>query len=102
MNYNNIFNGVRAIVLVTGMAACSKSLDQRLANPNYPGTYTADVDLYLDQVQLTFNNLWLTASDYGAQLTRQQQFVGPFYRNGYTPASFDGEWEIAYSGGPTQ
>lgn len=102
MNYRKIFISVITVTLITGMISCSKSLDQRLTNPNYPSTSTADVDLYLNQVQLTFNNVWLTASDYGAQLTRQQQWVGPFYRNGYTPASFDGEWEIAYAGVPTQ
>ncbi|MDO6433760.1 SusD/RagB family nutrient-binding outer membrane lipoprotein [Flavitalea sp. BT771] len=102
MNYKKILIGSVTISLLVGLASCSKSLDERLVNPNYPGTSTADVDLYLNQVQLTFNNLWLTASDYGAQLTRQQQWVGPFYRNAYTPASFDGEWEIAYAGGSTQ
>ncbi|MBN9382903.1 MAG: SusD/RagB family nutrient-binding outer membrane lipoprotein [Chitinophagaceae bacterium] len=102
MNYKKILIGCMAISLLIGIASCSKSLDARLGNPNYPGTSTADVDLYLNQVQLTFNNLWVTASDYGAQLTRQQQWVGPFYRNAYTPASFDGEWEIAYAGGLSQ
>jgi hypothetical protein len=102
MNYRKIFISVVTVTLITGMTSCSKSLDERLTNPNYPSTSTADVDLYLNQVQLTFNNLWVTASDYGAQLVRQQQWTGPFYRNGYTPASFDGEWEIAYAGGPTQ
>jgi len=102
MNYKKILIGSMAISLLIGLTSCNKSLDERLGNPNYPGTSTADVDLYLNQVQLTFNNLWLTASDYGAQLSRQQQWVGPFYRNAYTPASFDGEWEIAYAGGSTQ
>jgi hypothetical protein len=102
MNYKKILIGCMTISLLIGMASCNKSLDERLVNPNYPGTTTADVDLYLNQVQLAFNNVWVTASDYGAQLTRQQQWVGPFYRNAYTPASFDGEWEIAYAGGSAQ
>lgn len=98
MHYKKILSGLLVIVVLTG-ASCTKSLDTLLNNPNYPSSSTADVDLYLNQVQLSFNNFWVTASDYGGQLARQQNWIGPKYRNGYTPATFDGEWEIAYSGG---
>jgi len=99
MTIKKIFSGLLVIGVLAGTSSCKKSLDNLLNNPNYPGTTTADVDLYLNQVQLSFNNFWVTASDYGAQLVRQQQWIGPFYRNGYTPSTFDGEWETAYSGG---
>lgn len=99
MTIKKIFTGLVAIGVLAGASSCKKSLNDLLNNPNYPGTTTADVDLYLNQVQLSFNNFWVTASDYGAQLVRQQQWVGPFYRNAYTPSTFDGEWETAYAGG---
>src|SRR5882757_2226503 len=99
MNFKKIFIGLLGISLLAGIFSCKKSLDNLLSNPNYPGASTADVDLYLNQVQLSFNNFWVTASDYGAQLARQQQWSGPFYRNAYTPTTFDGEWETAYAGG---
>ena len=84
--------------LITGMVACNKQMNELLTNPNLPSPSTADVDLYLNQVQLSFNSFYSTASDYGAQLSRQQIWYGPIYSNAYQPASFDGEWESAYTG----
>src|SRR5665213_2873159 len=95
MNIKKITLG---ILLLTGISSCKKTFDKLLNNPDFPSSETADVDLYLNTVQLSFNGFWSTASDYGAQLTRQQTWIGPFYYNGYTPASFDGEWTTAYTG----
>lgn len=88
---------IPAILLVT-MIACNKAMDRLLNNPNYPSPSTADVDLYLNSVQLNFKDFFNTASDFGAQLSRQQYWSGPQYTNAYQPASFDGEWEAAYTG----
>jgi hypothetical protein len=97
MKYKKIIIGL-LLVVAGGITACNKSLDSLLDNPNYPSLTTADVDLYLNQVQLSFNNFFQTASDYGAQLSRQQQWGGPLYANTYQPATFDGEWTTAYTG----
>lgn len=86
------------IVFLTAMTGCKKEFNSYLNNPNSPSPETADVDLFLNQVQMSFSAFWTRASDLGAELTRQQYWVGPFYRNGYTPASFDGEWTNAYTG----
>ncbi|MBS1609779.1 MAG: SusD/RagB family nutrient-binding outer membrane lipoprotein [Bacteroidetes bacterium] len=86
------------IAFLVAFTGCKKEFNGYLNNPNSPSPSTADVDLYLNSVQLSFNTFWTRASDLGAQLTRQQYWVGPFYRNGYTPASFDGEWTNAYTG----
>ncbi|MDE3235698.1 MAG: SusD/RagB family nutrient-binding outer membrane lipoprotein [Bacteroidota bacterium] len=94
MNYKRILLG---LLLIVSISSCTKQLDTMLNNPNYPGLSNADADLYLNQVQLSFNNFWTTASDYGAQLSRQQYWGGPLYRNAYQPASFDGMWTNAYS-----
>lgn len=86
------------IVFLAAITGCKKEFNNYLNNPNSPSPETADVDLYLNQVQISFSYFWSRASDLGAELTRQQYWVGPFYRNGYTPASFDGEWTNAYTG----
>ncbi|MGC4037878.1 MAG: SusD/RagB family nutrient-binding outer membrane lipoprotein [Chitinophagaceae bacterium] len=86
------------IAFLVAVTSCKKEFNSYLNNPNSPSPETADVDLYLNQVQVSFNLFWTRASDLGAQLTRQQYWVGPFYRNGFTPASFDGEWTNAYTG----
>ncbi|HVM86573.1 MAG TPA: SusD/RagB family nutrient-binding outer membrane lipoprotein [Puia sp.] len=97
MRYRKLIFGILGISLITIVSSCKKTFDNLLNNPNYPNTSTADVDLYLNDIQLGFIGFWSNASDIGAQLTRQQQWYGPFYRNGYTPASFDGMWTTAYT-----
>ncbi|MEP6747963.1 MAG: SusD/RagB family nutrient-binding outer membrane lipoprotein [Bacteroidota bacterium] len=98
MNYRKILTGILGILLLAGSLSCKKTFDKLLTNPNFPSPSTADVDLYLNEVQLDFISFWATTGDYGAQLSRQQHWTGPFYRNGYTPASFDGQWTTAYTG----
>jgi hypothetical protein len=98
MNYKKILPAILGILLIGGISSCKKQFDKLLTNPNYPSAATADVDLYLNEVQLDFNTFWTSAGDYGAQLSRQQHWTGPFYRNGYTPSSFDFQWTTAYTG----
>jgi len=95
MKYRKILLGL--LLIAAGMTACTKQLDALLVNPNAPSLSTADVDLLLNNVQINFNSFYSTASDYGAQLARQQYWGGPLYNNAYSPASFDGEWTTAYS-----
>lgn len=94
MKYKHIIFGLG---LLASMGSCNKKLDSLLTNPNLPTTTTADVDLYLNQVQLSFKGFYSGASDFGGQLTRQQEWYGPLYANGYSPNSFDGLWGTAYS-----
>lgn len=98
MHYRKILPGILGILLLAGSMSCKKTFDKLLTNPNYPSPSTADVDLYLNEVQLDFNSFWSTSETYGAQLSRMEHWTGPFYRNGYTPASFDGLWTTAYTG----
>jgi len=98
MNYKKIFTAVLGILLLSGFSSCKKTFDRLLTNPNFPSPSTADVDLYLNEVQLDFAYVWSTTGDYGGQLSRMMHWTGPFYRNGYTPASFDNTWTTAYSG----
>ena len=86
------------IAFLVAFTGCKKEFNGYLNNPNSPSPETADVDLFLNQVQLGFKDFWTAASNRGAALTRQEYWVGPFYRNGYTPASFDGQWTDAYTG----
>jgi len=96
MKYRKILLGL--LVIASGMTACTKQLDSLLVNPNSPSLSTADVDLYLNQVQINFNSFYSGASDLGGQLARQQYWGGPLYANAYSPASFDGLWTTAYAG----
>jgi len=96
MKYKKIVLGL--LLVATGFTACNKEFDTLLTNPNYPSTTTADVDLYLNKVQLDFNNFFQSASGPAGALARQNYWGGPFYINAYSPSSFDGMWSTGYSG----
>lgn len=86
------------IAIMTLMIVSCKKLDKLLDNPNAPSADQADVDLYLNRVQLSFAGVFNSANEFGGQLTRMTVFFGPTYTNGYSPQSFDGIWETAYTG----
>jgi hypothetical protein len=85
------------LFLLSTIVACKK-LDTGLINPNSVDPSLANVDLLLNNVQLSFNAVYTRASDLGGQLTRQQIMYGPLYSNAYTPSSFDEIWGDAYNG----
>ena len=85
-------------IFSVAFSACTKRLDSLLNDPNSPSLSTADVDLFLNAEQLNFNGFWSGAAGIGGQLSRQEYWGGPFYRNTYQPASFDGMWTTAYTG----
>ena len=60
------------LALFSTSVACNKQLDSLLDNPNAPSASTADVDLLLNTVQLSFTGFFDGASNIGGQLTRQQ------------------------------
>ena len=55
------------ILLATTLGACNKKLDSLLDNPNAPAPSTADVDLYLNNIQLGFTGFYGGSSDLGGQ-----------------------------------
>lgn len=96
MKYKKIVFGL--LLVATSFTACNKELDSLLTNPNYPSTSTADVDLYLNKIQLDFNGFFNSASGNAGPLARiNYAWGGPFYRNGSSPAGSDGLWYTAYS-----
>ena len=94
MKYNKL---IILLFLLSTFAACKK-LDTGLKNPNSVDPSLANVDLLLNNVQLSFTSVYTGLSDIGGQLTRQQVMFGPLYNNAYSPESFDGIWGSAYSG----
>ena len=76
MKYKKIVFGL--LLVATGFTACNKEFDTLLTNPNYPSTATADVDLYLNTVQLSFNGFFQNASAYAGPLAGQHIGGGRF------------------------
>lgn len=81
-----------------------KKFDKMLQNPNSPTPETANVDLYLNSIQLSFTNFYGVTgvepglSENGEEMTRMEYMAARRYQDVYQPESFDGAWREAYQG----
>src|SRR5450432_3302620 len=75
------------LVLLIAIGGCSK-FDNKLVDPNYPAPGTADVDLYLNYVQLGFSDFYANTglqtaepglSEDGEDLTRMETMASRTY-----------------------
>ncbi|MEP6711597.1 MAG: SusD/RagB family nutrient-binding outer membrane lipoprotein [Ferruginibacter sp.] len=86
---------------LTIIAGCKK-FDKMLTDPNSPAPETADVDLYLNTVQLGFADFYAAQgvepglSQNGEDLTRMEYMASRTYKDLYNPESFDNAWRDAY------
>lgn len=92
-----VYKYLLAAGMIAAIGSCRK-FEDLLQDPNRATPASADVDLYLNQVQLNFPGVFDAAQEFGAELTRMETFYGPTYLNGYTPAGFNGIWSNAYTG----
>lgn len=95
MAIKKIFIFYLAISLLAG---CSEKLDSLLVNPNGPTPESANVDLYLPTIIFNFGSVFNSASSFGMELNRMVVMYGPTYKTAYSPQSFDGIWNAAYTG----
>ena len=98
-NFKTLLLTLLGIIIM--MTACKK-FDKMLTNPNSPAPETADVDLYLNYVQLAFTEFYGSTdvepglSENGEELTRMEYMAARTYLDLYSPESFDGTWRDAY------
>jgi len=88
------------LTIFIGLGACNKFNDQLnslLNNPSTPNPSAASVDLYLNNLQLSFASFYQQASDLSDGLVRQELMYGPLYYNAFAPTSYDGIWNTAYT-----
>lgn len=97
MKLNKIIIGLLAVAIMGSCSKIADKFDNNLNNPNTPDPSSANSDLYLNVVQLSFAGLFNTASSFGMEVTRQIVMYGPTYQNAYTPTSFDGIWDNGYT-----
>ncbi len=90
-------NRLLSIVIIISIGSCSK-LDSGLVNPNSAKPEDANVDLYLNEVQLNFVSLYRGLSEVGEELTRMEYLASRTYRDAYSPEAEDGDWTTAYAG----
>lgn len=65
-------------------------------NPNALTPEQADVNFFLNAIQVNFGYLVESFGATGAELTRIDYMYGRDYPNAYSPATFDGRWSLAY------
>ena len=88
------------LTIFIGLGACNKFNDQLnslLNNPSTPNPSAASVDLYLNNLQLSFASFYQQASDLSDGLVRQELMYGLLDHNAFAPTSYDGIWNTAYT-----
>ena len=88
------------LAVIISLGACNKlndKLDSQLNNPSSPTPDAADIDLYLNNLELTFIGFYQGCSDLTDPLMRMETMFGPTYYNAYSANSFDGIWSNAYT-----
>ncbi|MEZ4778986.1 MAG: SusD/RagB family nutrient-binding outer membrane lipoprotein [Flavobacteriaceae bacterium] len=69
-----------------------------LENPNEINTEKANIDRFLNQIQIDFASFMYQIGDNASELTRIDYMFGRTYENNYQPAVLNGLWATAYSG----
>lgn len=94
--------------MVAALGSCTKldkDFNRLLDNPNIPTPSSANVDLFLNHVQLNFSAFLtsydgvgniLGVGDFAAQVARMEQMAGPTYLNAYQAQNFNSLWGFAY------
>ena len=94
----NFKKTILILVAFTSLVSCYKITDNDLINPNLPQLTTANIDLYLNTVEINFASFYSNTHKFGGELTRMQNWRGPSYQQpaDMTPTSFNDMWGDAY------
>lgn len=86
------------LILATGLVltSCETTELELLDDPNNVTADKADLDRYLNEIQLDFASFMRQMGGNGGQLTRINYMFGRQYVNNFEPAVMDGEWSLAY------
>ncbi|MCM8567801.1 SusD/RagB family nutrient-binding outer membrane lipoprotein [Gramella jeungdoensis] len=99
--YKHIKNSVikvfaMAIVLL-GANSCETTELEILENPNALAPGNADVDFYLNSMQVDLASYFESITEEGMEVTRMLHMFGPIYSNAYQADQFDTPYSIAYA-----
>lgn len=87
-----------SLVLVTGLCfnSCETTELDLTENPNALTPDQADVNFYLNAIQLRYGQLMEDFGTTTAEVVRIEYMFGRNYLNAYGPNDFDAEWDDAY------
>jgi len=85
-----------ALALTFITVSCEKDLDLT-ENPNYLSPEQGNADFYLNSIQINFAYFVEAMGTRGGELTRIYHFSSRDYDGGYSPATSDYPWRLAYA-----
>ncbi|MBW2938746.1 SusD/RagB family nutrient-binding outer membrane lipoprotein [Aureisphaera sp. CAU 1614] len=88
------------VFLLLGLAftSCETTELDLLDDPNDVTLDKANLDRFLNEIQLNFASFMRQIGNNDAQLVRVNYMFGRTYRDNFEPAVLDGEWALAYQG----
>lgn len=84
------------LTLLLSLSSCDSSDLDLLEDPNDVTLEKADLNRFLNKIQLDFANFTRQMGRNAAQATRVEYMFGRDYNNVFEPANLDGEWTLAY------
>lgn len=93
----NIYK-IFALFLIAGVSlnSCETTDLDLTDNPNALTPEQADVNFFLNAIQLRYADLMESFGTTTAEVVRIEYMLGRDYLNAYPPTNFDGEWDDAY------
>lgn len=85
-------------LLLIGVNSCETAELEILENPNALAPGQADVNFYLNNIQVSLADFFESVTEEGMEVTRILHMFGPLYSNAYQAPQFNGAYNIAYSG----
>jgi hypothetical protein len=85
-------------VFTVSFTSCDTLETDLYVDPSALNKESADVTYLLNQMQLSYNNLFESFNFSSSQVTRMELMRISSYRGNFTSDTFDGAWSIAYRG----
>ncbi|HLO43014.1 MAG TPA: SusD/RagB family nutrient-binding outer membrane lipoprotein [Leadbetterella sp.] len=89
---------IYTLLMALGVFLVSSCKLDYLDNPNAVTENSTDANFLLNNIQLTFDDVFRGVSDTGQRLTRILNQGANTYETAYTPTSYDGLWSTTYAG----
>jgi hypothetical protein len=94
-NKYSIISKIASVFFILAIANSCNTVDfDKLDTPNSLTPNQADLDLFINSMELNFAYFVENVSDETTELTRMKHMFGPTYANAYGPTTFDSTWRI--------
>ncbi|WP_159092182.1 SusD/RagB family nutrient-binding outer membrane lipoprotein [Aquimarina sp. Aq107] len=95
---NNIYKILFLLAVALGFNSCETTELEILESPNVLRPDQADIDFFLNAIQISGSTFFEGITEEGMEVTRILHQFGPTYDNGYGPGQLDGPYTTAYAG----